>query len=106
MSAQRVVTAIGLVALAALLLSVGLPTLLPPAGVAEITIVVPESPEPALPSRPDDLDDDGTDDDDEDEDQDEDDDQDDDGPDDGPDDDGPDDSPDGSPDDDGDGDDD
>jgi hypothetical protein len=92
MSAQRVVTAIGLVALAALLLSVGLPTLLPPAGVAEITIVVPESPEPALPSRPDDRDDD-----DEDEDQDEDDDQDDDGPD---------DSPDGSPDDDGDGDDD
>jgi hypothetical protein len=103
MSAQRVVTAIGLVALAALLLSVGLPTLLPPAGVAEITIVVPESPEPALPSRPDDRDDD---DEDEDQDEDEDDDQDDDGPDDGPDDDGPDDSPDGSPDDDGDGDDD
>jgi hypothetical protein len=86
MSAQRIATGIGLIALAGLLLSVGLPVLLPPAPVAEIEIVVPtedsdepaESPETIPPGRLDDPDDD----------------EDDDG-------DGPDDSPDDSPDDDG-----
>jgi hypothetical protein len=62
MSAQRIATGIGLVALAGLLLSIGLPTLLPPAPVAEIEIVVPagdsdepaESPETIPPGRLDD----------------------------------------------------
>jgi hypothetical protein len=104
MSAQRIATGIGLVALAGLLLSIGLPTLLPPAPVAEIEIVVPagdsdepaESPETIPPGR---LDDDPGDADDADDDPD---DAGDDSPDDGDAGDGPDDSLDDSPDDDGD----
>jgi hypothetical protein len=106
MSAQRIATGIGLVALAGLLLSVGLPVLLPPAPVAEIEIVVPtedsdepaESPETIPPGRlDDDEDDDGEDPDDSPDKGDDG----DDGDDDGDDGDGPDDSPDDSPDDDG-----
>jgi hypothetical protein len=103
MSAQRIATGIGLVALAGLLLSIGLPTLLPPAPVAEIEIVVPagdsdepaESPETIPPGRLDDDADDAGDADDPD-------DAGDDSPDDGDAGDGPDDSLDDSPDDDGD----
>jgi hypothetical protein len=57
MGAQKVATGIGLAALVALLVSVGLPAVLPPGPVAEIEIVVPagnddgneptRSPEPA-----------------------------------------------------------
>lgn len=41
MGAQKIATGIGLVALAALLLEVGLPAVLPPRPVAEIEVVVP-----------------------------------------------------------------
>jgi hypothetical protein len=48
-SAQKVATAVGLAALAALFLSVGLPALLPPDPVARIEIVVGEDDEPHQP---------------------------------------------------------
>jgi hypothetical protein len=73
MGAQKIATGIGLAALVALLVSVGLPAVLPPGPVAEIEIVVPagnddgneptRSPEPAPVAPPARSDDDEPDDD-------------------------------------------
>lgn len=48
-NAQRIATGVGIAALLALFLGVGLPTLLPPSPVAEIEIESPTDPEPTLP---------------------------------------------------------